>query len=80
MKTVKPKQAKNTTKTRTKCRLDSVYNRIGASLQEAKESTELAVGHISKGGGTDPIHSSTKKIKPNSEVMCNTKKKKNAAL
>ena len=50
MKTVRPKQTKNTTKTRTKCRLDSVYNRIGASLQEAKESTDLAVNHISKRG------------------------------
>lgn len=48
MKTVKPKQIKNTTKTRTKCLLDSVYNRIGANLQEAKESRELAVSHISK--------------------------------
>lgn len=51
MKTVRPKQTKNTTKTRTKCRLDSVYNRIGASLQEAKESTDLAVSHYFYGGG-----------------------------
>lgn len=57
MKTVKPKQTKNTTKTRTKCRLDSVYNRIGASLQEAKESTELAIGHTSKGGKIIRPHS-----------------------
>lgn len=78
MKTVRPKQTKNTTKTRTKCRLDSVYNRIGASLQEAKESTDLAVSHYfyrGGGGGIGAIHSSTKKIKPNAEVTCNTKKK-----
>lgn len=48
MKTVKPKQMKNTTKTRTKCLLDSVYNRIGANLWEAEESTELAISRISK--------------------------------
>lgn len=76
MKTVRPKQTKNTTKTRTKCRLDSVYNRIGASLQEAKESTDLAVSHyFYREGGIGAIHSSTKKIKPNAEVTCNTKKK-----
>lgn len=33
MKTVRPKQAKKTTNTRTKWRLDSVYSRMGASLR-----------------------------------------------
>lgn len=74
MKTVRPKQIKNTTKTRTKCLLDSVYNRIGASLQEAKETTELASVIFLKGQKTDPIHSSTMKIKPNSEVTRISKK------
>lgn len=75
MNTVRPKQIKNTTKTRTKCLLDSVYNRIGASLQEAKENTELVLLIFLKGQKINPIHSSTMKIKPNAEVTCNTKKK-----
>lgn len=75
MKTVRPKQIKNTTKTRTKCLLDSVYNRIGASLQEAKETTESVSAIFLKGQKINPIHSSRKKIKPNTEVTCNTKKK-----
>lgn len=38
IKRVKPKQMKNTTKTKTKCLLDSVYNRIGANLQTAQKN------------------------------------------
>lgn len=78
MNTVKPKQMKNTTKTRTKCLLDSVYNRIGANLWEAEESTELAISRISKEKKIPIIiHSSTKKIRPISVVTCNTKRKEN---
>lgn len=84
MKTVRPKQTKNTTNTRTKCRLDSVYNRIGVSLQEAKESTELAglLEHVfitlaqnsSKGEKKKRFQSFFhKKIKPNSEVTLRKK-------